>query len=61
MAHILILCFFAVVLAVGAYCLWVSLRLELVRVPRLMPKSAPTYRRTYANAGSSDWAGRRHR
>ncbi len=36
MTHVLILTFFGTALAVGLYCLWVSLRVEFARVPRFL-------------------------
>ncbi len=39
MTHYLIYTFFALAVAVGLYCLWVSLRVEFARVPRFMEAS----------------------
>ena len=36
MTNVLILTFFGTALAVGLYCLWVSLRVEFARVPRFL-------------------------
>ena len=36
MTPVLLLTFFGTALAVGLYCLWVSLRVEFARVPRFL-------------------------
>jgi hypothetical protein len=53
MTHFLILTFFGTALAVGMYCLWVSLRVELARVPRFLHiDGAEAYSDAYFNAMS---------